>query len=84
LTAASEARDIIWAAQEDPGEKICKGYLARHTLTKDGNNSMRKDQLPTKMCPVSCQKTFYLEKKWEKKTGRVKYCSKRCSGNAKK
>jgi len=35
LTAASEARDIIWAAQEDPEvKKEARGILARHTLTK--------------------------------------------------
>lgn len=35
LTAASEARNIIWAAQEDPEvKKESKGILAKHTLTK--------------------------------------------------
>jgi hypothetical protein len=44
---------------------------------------MKKDQLPTKMCPV-CQRPFTWRKKWEKNWESVKYCSKRCSGNAKK
>lgn len=35
LTAAGEARNIIWAAQDDPEvKKIARGILARHTLKK--------------------------------------------------
>lgn len=35
LTAAGEARNSIWAAQEDPEvKKESRGILARHTLTK--------------------------------------------------
>ncbi|TNF44149.1 MAG: DUF2256 domain-containing protein [Cytophagales bacterium] len=43
---------------------------------------MKKEHLPTKMCPV-CSRPFTWRKKWEKNWEEVKYCSKRCSGEAK-
>ncbi|WP_370627662.1 DUF2256 domain-containing protein [Algoriphagus sp. NBT04N3] len=44
---------------------------------------MKKQHLPSKICPV-CQRPFSWRKKWEKNWEEVKYCSKRCSGDAKK
>ncbi|WP_461304218.1 DUF2256 domain-containing protein [Aureisphaera sp.] len=39
---------------------------------------MKKQQLPTKTCPV-CKRPFAWRKKWERDWEQVKYCSKRCS-----
>ncbi|MFC0655251.1 DUF2256 domain-containing protein [Mongoliitalea lutea] len=41
---------------------------------------MKKQHLPTKMCPV-CNRPFTWRKKWEKNWENVKYCSKKCAGN---
>ncbi|RCS27652.1 DUF2256 domain-containing protein [Polaribacter sp. WD7] len=41
---------------------------------------MRKEHLPTKICPV-CKRPFSWRKKWEKNWEHVKYCSKKCSKN---
>ena len=41
---------------------------------------MKKQHLPTKMCPV-CNRPFTWRKKWEKNWEHVKYCSKKCAGN---
>ncbi|MCB0400411.1 MAG: DUF2256 domain-containing protein [Winogradskyella sp.] len=38
---------------------------------------IKKQNLPTKLCPV-CQKPFSWRKKWEKDWENVKYCSERC------
>lgn len=38
---------------------------------------MKKQHLPTKICPV-CEKPFTWRKKWEKNWDDVKYCSERC------
>ncbi|WP_338222527.1 DUF2256 domain-containing protein [Algoriphagus confluentis] len=43
---------------------------------------MKKENLPAKMCPV-CSRPFTWRKKWEKNWEEVKYCSKRCAGEAK-
>ncbi|WP_075483743.1 DUF2256 domain-containing protein [Candidatus Pelagibacter communis] len=39
---------------------------------------MKKQNLPTKICPV-CQRPFKWRKKWRLNWDKVKYCSKRCS-----
>ncbi|MFN3759594.1 MAG: DUF2256 domain-containing protein [Algoriphagus aquaeductus] len=44
---------------------------------------MKKQHLPTKMCPI-CNRPFTWRKKWEKNWDEVKYCSDRCRGDAKK
>jgi len=44
---------------------------------------MKKQHLPTKMCPV-CNRPFTWRKKWEKNWDEVKYCSDQCRGDAKK
>ncbi|MGO4999332.1 DUF2256 domain-containing protein [Oceanisphaera sp. W20_SRM_FM3] len=41
----------------------------------------KKLNLPTKICPV-CLRPFSWRKKWEKNWEQVKYCSKRCAGQA--
>ncbi|MDY7025215.1 MAG: DUF2256 domain-containing protein [Pseudomonadota bacterium] len=43
----------------------------------------KKTHLPTKQCPV-CKRPFSWRKKWARDWENVKYCSKRCAGNAKK
>ena len=43
---------------------------------------IKKQDLPTKVCPV-CKKAFVWRKKWEKDWDSVVYCSKRCKGEAK-
>ncbi|MEW9796903.1 DUF2256 domain-containing protein [Alteromonas sp. CYL-A6] len=44
---------------------------------------MKKSELPSKLCPV-CQRPFTWRKKWERDWENVRYCSKRCAGNARK
>nr|WP_287935421.1 DUF2256 domain-containing protein [Algoriphagus sp.] len=44
---------------------------------------MKKQYLPTKMCPI-CNRPFTWRKKLEKNWDEVKYCSDRCRGDAKK
>ena len=39
---------------------------------------MRKENLPSKTCPV-CKRPFTWRKKWKLNWDRVKYCSKKCS-----
>ena len=39
--------------------------------------SAKKQNLPTKVCPV-CGRPFTWRKKWEKVWDEVKYCSDRC------
>ncbi|MRS60073.1 DUF2256 domain-containing protein [Larkinella terrae] len=41
---------------------------------------MKKQDLPTKICPV-CGKPFSWRKKWENVWSEVKYCSERCRRN---
>ncbi len=41
---------------------------------------MKKNNLPEKVCPV-CNRKFRWRKKWENVWDKVKYCSKKCSGN---
>ncbi|MCC5879020.1 MAG: DUF2256 domain-containing protein [Idiomarina sp.] len=43
----------------------------------------KKSQLPIKVCLV-CQRPFSWRKKWERDWENVKYCSKRCAGEAKR
>ncbi|MBE1300390.1 MAG: DUF2256 domain-containing protein [Alteromonadaceae bacterium] len=39
---------------------------------------MRKQHLPSKVCPV-CERPFNWRKKWRNNWENVKYCSKRCA-----
>ena len=39
---------------------------------------MKKQHLPTKVCPV-CNREFSWRKKWERDWENVIYCSKRCA-----
>ncbi|MEH0155104.1 DUF2256 domain-containing protein [Limibacter armeniacum] len=43
---------------------------------------MKKQHLPTKVCPI-CGKPFTWRKKWAKVWNEVKYCSERCKRNKK-
>ncbi|GGB67616.1 DUF2256 domain-containing protein [Glycocaulis alkaliphilus] len=43
----------------------------------------RKGDLPEKIC-AACRRPFTWRKKWERVWDEVRYCSKRCSGEAKK
>jgi len=43
---------------------------------------MKKSDLPTKEC-LQCGRPFTWRKKWERDWNEVKYCSKRCSREAK-
>ncbi|MBX2827888.1 MAG: DUF2256 domain-containing protein [Flavobacteriaceae bacterium] len=43
---------------------------------------MKKQHLPSKMCPV-CQRPFNWRKKWEKNWESVIYCSKKCGSRKK-
>jgi len=43
----------------------------------------KKENLPTKMCPV-CDRPFTWRKKWERDWENVKYCSGRCKSLSKK
>jgi hypothetical protein len=43
----------------------------------------KKADLPTKTC-AACGKPFTWRKKWAKDWEQVRYCSKRCRGDAKK
>ena len=40
----------------------------------------RKENLPTKVCPV-CNRAFEWRKKWADDWENVKYCSERCRRN---
>ncbi|MBY5950362.1 DUF2256 domain-containing protein [Algoriphagus marincola] len=44
---------------------------------------MKKEYLPTKICPV-CNRPFTWRKKWEKNWENIKYCSKRCASSKQK
>ena len=39
---------------------------------------MKKQNLPSKLCPI-CKKYFFWRKKWRLNWENVKYCSKRCA-----
>ncbi|WP_339662466.1 DUF2256 domain-containing protein [uncultured Polaribacter sp.] len=41
---------------------------------------MKKEQLPTKNCPI-CNRPFTWRKKWEKNWENVKYYSEKCRRN---
>ncbi|HCM77679.1 MAG TPA: DUF2256 domain-containing protein [Cytophagales bacterium] len=43
---------------------------------------MKKQHLPTKICPV-CQRPFAWRKKWKLNWKEVLYCSERCKRNRK-
>jgi hypothetical protein len=43
----------------------------------------KKDQLPTKTCPV-CARPFEWRKKWAKNWETVVYCSERCQRQARR
>ncbi|WP_088328349.1 DUF2256 domain-containing protein [Lacimicrobium sp. SS2-24] len=43
-------------------------------------SKVKKQHLPTKVCPV-CQRPFSWRKKWERDWDNVVYCSKRCQRN---
>ncbi|MEM6653751.1 MAG: DUF2256 domain-containing protein [Pseudomonadota bacterium] len=38
---------------------------------------MKKQHLPSKVCPV-CQRPFHWRKKWERNWDEIVYCSERC------
>ena len=38
---------------------------------------MKKQNLPSKMCPV-CERPFNWRKKWERYWDEIVYCSERC------
>lgn len=42
--------------------------------------SIKKSDLPTKMCPI-CNRPFTWRKKWAKDWDNVKYCSEKCKRN---
>ena len=42
--------------------------------------AIRKENLPTKVCPV-CNRPFAWRKKWEKIWAEVRYCSDKCRRN---
>ncbi|MEM7400216.1 MAG: DUF2256 domain-containing protein [Pseudomonadota bacterium] len=42
----------------------------------------RKRDLPTKVCP-SCGRPFTWRRKWARTWESVRYCSRRCRGDAK-
>lgn len=43
----------------------------------------KKADLPTKIC-AHCARPFTWRKKWERDWQQVKYCSKRCAGEARR
>ena len=45
------------------------------------DRGMNKSDLPTKICPVCCR-PFTWRKKWRNCWDEVRYCSKRCRGEA--
>jgi hypothetical protein len=44
---------------------------------------MKKSERLTKVCPI-CQRPFHWRKKWRDCWDEVRYCSKRCSGEARR
>jgi len=44
---------------------------------------LKKADLPTKICPV-CKRPFTWRKKWRDCWDEVRYCSKRCGGEARR
>ncbi|NBB93133.1 MAG: DUF2256 domain-containing protein [Gammaproteobacteria bacterium] len=44
---------------------------------------MKKSELPTKTCPV-CRRPFAWRRKWRDCWDEVRYCSKRCGGEARR
>ncbi|MEL1228052.1 MAG: DUF2256 domain-containing protein [Candidatus Neomarinimicrobiota bacterium] len=44
---------------------------------------MKKEHLPTKICPV-CKLSFTWRKKWRLTWNDVKFCSERCRKNKRK
>lgn len=50
--------------------------------THRGGRTAKAD-LPSKLCPV-CRRAFSWRKKWERDWAQVKYCSKRCAGQARR
>ncbi|MFD2203256.1 DUF2256 domain-containing protein [Shivajiella indica] len=56
-------------------------YHSGNLQIRKGNiDLMKKEFLPTKVCPV-CHRLFTWRKKWEKNWENVKYCSKKCAGS---
>jgi len=51
-------------------------------MTTSAKPRYRKSELPSRIC-VQCQRPFSWRKKWERDWDSVKYCSKRCRGEAK-
>ncbi|WP_176159168.1 DUF2256 domain-containing protein [Prosthecobacter debontii] len=45
-------------------------------------NGIRKEHLPSKMCPI-CNRPFAWRKKWAKNWNEVRYCSDACRRHAK-
>ncbi|MCP2671631.1 DUF2256 domain-containing protein [Maricaulaceae bacterium EIL42A08] len=48
---------------------------------KNRGGKTAKSNLPEKIC-VTCQRPFSWRKKWARDWEQVKYCSKRCAGEA--
>lgn len=55
------------------------GQLKKSKNNKKGT-SVKKRDLPTKVCPT-CDRAFTWRKKWERDWDNVKYCSERCKRN---
>ncbi len=45
--------------------------------------AMKKSDLPNKVCPV-CRRSFAWRHKWRDCWDEVRYCSKRCGGEARR
>jgi hypothetical protein len=90
MSAACGSEKDLWSEQIS---KIAKRFLrfARSSLAfwrrsrrirtrihvKLKQVIMKKNDLPTKICPV-CQRPFVWRKKWERCWDEVKFCSNRC------
>lgn len=60
---------------------VLKIALVEDSRLKIKGKTVKKSNLPTKVCPV-CDRPFTWRKKWERDWENVIYCSKRCQ-NAK-
>jgi hypothetical protein len=55
--------------------------MRRERNQKNTDKTIRKEHLPTKICPV-CMRPFAWRKKWAKNWENVRYCSDGCRKNA--
>jgi hypothetical protein len=60
-----------------------KGLASRHFSFFLMAATLKKGQLPTKIC-VTCGLPFEYRKKWRNNWEAVKYCSERCQRNKEK